>query len=373
MSSPAPNSSPRGAGRSLPPDRLALDLDDLIPRPPMHLAHEALQEHLADRTVLVTGAGGSIGTELSHQLLSLRPAALVLVDVSEHNLFALEHALPETVTPVSFCLADVRAAGAMNALFTRHQPDVVLHAAAYKHVPLMERHPVAAFRNNTLTTTQLLRQSIRHGVAQFVLISTDKAVAPVSVLGATKQLAEWAVRHAPDTVNVHIVRFGNVFGSRGSVVPRFLQQVADGKPLTVTHPKMERYFMTAHEAGALTLQTLLLDDAPVYALKMGDPVRIQWLAEELLRRFGASEPTADSIVYTGRRPGEKLVETLRAPAETMRATEHPRVLGLHGACPIQQQALERRLSRLTDLADAHANAALRQALLTNDAVAADAA
>jgi FlaA1/EpsC-like NDP-sugar epimerase len=339
----------------------------------MHLSHDALRAHLADRTVLVTGAGGSIGTELSRQLLSLRPAALVLVDVSEHNLFGLEHALPETATPVSFCLADVRAADGMNALFTRHQPDVVLHAAAYKHVPLMERHPVAAFRNNTLTTTQLLHQSVRHNVAQFVLISTDKAVAPVSVLGATKQLAEWAVRHAPDPVNAHIVRFGNVFGSRGSVVPRFLQQLADGKPLTVTHPEMERYFMTAHEASALTLQTLLLNDAPMYALKMGDPVRIQWLAEELIRRFGAPGPTADSIVYTGRRPGEKLAETLRAPAETVRATGHPRVLGLHGACPIQQQALEHHLSRLADLADAHANAALRRELLTNGAIAADAA
>jgi len=373
MSTSSLDSSACGDGQAVPPHQHALCLDDLITRPPMHLSHGALREHLADRTVLVTGAGGSIGTELSRQLQSHHPARLVLVDVSEYNLFGLEHTLPETPTPVSFCLADVRDASAMNALFAKYRPDAVLHAAAYKHVPLMERHPVAAFCNNTLTTTQLLRQSTQHGVAQFVLISTDKAVEPASVLGTTKQLAEWAVRHATDAVNAHIVRFGNVFGSRGSVVPRFLQQLADGTPLTVTHPEMERYFMTAHEASALTLQTLLLDDAPIYALKMGDPVRIQWLAEEMIRRFGPPGPPSDHIVYTGRRPGEKLSETLQAPAETTQATEHPRILGLHGTCPIQAQALARRLSRLADLADAHAVGPLRQALLTNDTVAADAA
>jgi FlaA1/EpsC-like NDP-sugar epimerase len=339
----------------------------------MHLTRSALQNYLADRTVLVTGAGGSIGTELSRQLLSLQPAGLVLVDVSEHNLFALQHGLSDGASPVSFCLANVQDSDAMEALFATHQPDVVLHAAAYKHVPLLEQHPIAALRNNTLTTTQLLQQCTRHGVDQFVLISTDKAVEPVSVLGATKQLAEWAVRHAPDSLHCKIVRFGNVFGSRGSVVPLFLRQLANGDPLTVTHPDMERYFMTALEASALTLQTLLLDAAPTYALKMGAPVRIQWLAEELLRRFGPTGLPADHIVYTGRRPGEKLKETLHAPSETVSTTEHPRILGLRGACPRSVSALRDRIDQLTELANTCAANDLRHALVVSDSVSADAA
>jgi len=333
----------------------------------MHLTRGALRDYLAHRTVLVTGAGGTIGTELSQQLCELRPAHLVLVDVNEHNLFELEHRLapPDGVT---FRLANVQQAGAMDAIFSTHRPDVVLHAAAYKHVPLMERHPIAAFRNNTLTTTQLLQQSTSYGVEQFVLVSTDKAVAPISVLGATKQLAEWAVRHAAPHLSAKIVRFGNVFGSRGSVVPLFLQQLAEGGPVKITHPDMERYFMTAQEAGSLILQTLLLDTMPVYALKMGSPIRIQWLAEALVRRLAPEHDPSDLIVFTGRRPGEKLREQLQSSEETARPTTHPRVLGLEGPVPVDKQSFRAHLDRLCAFAQDQAAAALRTTLVEAESV-----
>lgn len=330
----------------------------------MHLAREALRTYLAERTVLVTGAGGSIGTELTQQLQALQPAYLVLVDRSEHNLFTLEQRLPPS-DRTTFCLADVGHTEAMGALFAAHQPDVVLHAAAYKHVPLMERHPAAAFRNNTLATMRLLRLSAQHRIEQFVFVSTDKAVAPISVLGATKQLAEWAVRHASSSeTTCKIVRFGNVFGSRGSVVPLFFQQLADGGPLKVTHPDMTRHFMTAREASSLILQTLLLDAAPVYALKMGESVRIQWLAEEILRRFAPACTPADHIVYTGRRPGEKLSEQLQTASETVRASDHPRILGLHGPVPMSPDVLDEHLGELQRQAEHHAVDTLRQMLIS---------
>jgi len=333
----------------------------------MHLTRGALRDYLAHRTVLVTGAGGTIGTELSRQLCELRPAHLVLVDVSEHNLFELEHRLAPP-GGVTFRLANVQQAGAMDAIFSTHRPDVVLHAAAYKHVPLMERHPIAAFRNNTLTTTQLLQQSTSYGVEQFVLVSTDKAVAPISVLGATKQLAEWAVRHAAPHLSAKIVRFGNVFGSRGSVVPLFLQQLAEGGPVKITHPDMERYFMTAQEAGSLILQTLLLDTMPVYALKMGSPIRIQWLAEALVRRLAPEHDPSDLIVFTGRRPGEKLREQLQSSEETARPTTHPRVLGLEGPVPVDKQSFRAHLDRLCAFAQDQAAAALRTTLVEAESV-----
>jgi FlaA1/EpsC-like NDP-sugar epimerase len=335
----------------------------------MHLTRGALRDYLADRTVLVTGAGGSIGTELSRQLYALRPAHLVLVDISEHNLFALESQLSPASDRVSFCLANVQHTGAMAPIFEAHRPDVVLHAAAYKHVPLMERHPIAAFRNNTMATVRLLQQCAAYEVEQFVFASTDKAVEPVSVLGATKRLAEWAVRHSASPIRCKVVRFGNVFGSRGSVVPLFIQQFEAGGPLEVTHPEMERYFMSAEEASGLILQTLLLDTAPTYALQMGDPIRITWLAEQIIEHLAPGVSPSDHIMFTGRRPGEKLCEQLWGPDETSHATEHPRVLGLRGPIPVEPHALDALLTRLRGLSDESASGPLRSALLTPDPTA----
>lgn len=350
-------------GAAPPPSGSPLRLEDLCPRPALSTEREALRDYLADRTVLVTGAAGSIGTELSHQLLSLQPGALILVDVSEHNLFRLEERLPACNPVPTLCLADVRDTDTMASIFAAHEPDLVLHAAAYKHVPLMERHPRAAFQNNTLATARLVDLSQTTGVEQFVLVSTDKAVEPVSVLGATKQLAEWYVRAAASTTACKIVRFGNVFGSRGSVVPQFERQLAAGGPLTVTHPEMERYFMSAREACHLILQTLLLDTAPIYALEMGKPIQIRGLAEQMVRHRYPDRDPDDLIVYTGRRAGEKLSEQLQAPEETRIAIGHANIVGLEGPLPLAQAELETMFRRLNTSRHSMGDVQLREALL----------
>jgi FlaA1/EpsC-like NDP-sugar epimerase len=348
---------------SPPPEPLRLH--DLIDRGPAQVDAPALRNHFAGRTVLVTGAGGSIGSELCEQLLALQPFRLVCVDVSEYNLYRLERtirALPFE-GEVEVCIGDVRDASMIDGLFERLQPDVVLHTAAYKHVPLMERHPAEAFRNNTLATVHLLRLCEQHDVGQFVFVSTDKAVEPTSVLGATKRLAEWYVRANASDVACTIVRFGNVFGSQGSVVPLFEEQLAAGEPLTVTHPEMERYFMSVHEACGLILQTLLYDMHPVYMLEMGDPIRIEWLARQLIRRWYPHRDPEDLLTYVGRRPGEKLNESLCMPGETPHATPHPDIVGLQGPAPHTRAELEVHFRRLDTLRrNGHTRAQIRRAL-----------
>ncbi len=325
-----------------------LRLDDLVPRDPVEIDRSALRNFLSDRTVLVTGAGGSIGSELSRQLVSLDPFRLVFVDVSEHNLYRLEKSLrtERYDGDLEFCIADVRDASLMNDLFTSHQPDVVLHTAAYKHVPLMERHPAEAFRNNTKATVHLLRLCEEHSVDQFMLVSTDKAVDPASVMGATKQLSEWYGRTAEAPTQCTTVRFGNVFGTQGSVVPRFEEKLAEGEPVPVTHPDMERYFMSPEEACGLILQTLLLDVYPTYIFRMGDPIRIQWLAERLVKHWYPHVDPDTMIEYVGRRPGEKMSEQLLEDDETVHPTDHPSILGLEGSVPYTRDELDAHLRRL---------------------------
>lgn len=339
-----------------------LQLSDLVERPPIEIDREALRQHLQSRTVLITGAGGSVGTELTSQLLDLNPQRLVLVDRSEHNLFQLERRLPDTAVDIVFSLTDVHDRSAMGRLFDRTAPDLVIHAAAYKHVPLIERHPGAGFQNNTLATARLLEVCEAHSVEQFVLISTDKAVGPCSILGATKRLAEWVVRASETELTAKIVRFGNVFGSRGSVIPLFAEQLAAGGPLKVTHPEMERYFMSAPDACRLILQTLLLDAAPIYALKMGTPIRIEWLARQILQRVRPDADPEAMITYTGRRPGEKLREQLVAPSERSHPTGHANINGVSGGTAPSRRDLTDLLSRLERLAPGDAEA-FREALL----------
>lgn len=356
-------------GSRTPPLRLG----DLIPRPSLQIEEERLRRYLSNRTVLVTGAGGSIGSTLSSKLLHLQPDRLLLIDMSEHNLFQLEQSLRPLASSsqADFHLLDVRNQCAMEALFDEYQPHVVLHAAAYKHVPIMERHPVVAVQNNTMAAIQTLDLSIAYEADQFVLVSTDKAVEPTSVLGATKRLAEWYLRMTEAATTRKAVRFGNVFGSRGSVVPRFEQQLAEGGPVRVTHPDMERYFMTADEACRLLLQTLLLDDAPVYALRMGDPVRIRWLAEQVIRHYLPDRTPDELIVYTRPRPGEKLSEELYAATETVTPTAHPAILGLTGPAPLDRAILDRLLRELDALTQQQASAALKERLLNATSTAAD--
>ena len=276
--------------------------------------------------VLVTGAGGSIGSELCHQVARFAPARLVALDLSEFALYRIEQQLRErhpglAVTPL---VVDVKDDGAVRAVLQRHRPSVLFHAAAYKHVPLMEvGNALAALRNNALGTRVIARAAADAGVGRFVLISTDKAVNPTNVMGATKRVAELLMADLARTCTATrfiTVRFGNVLGSTGSVIPRFQEQIASGGPITVTHPEMIRYFMTIPEACRLVLQAAELGQgADVLILDMGEPVRIVDLAQSMIRLSGSSLEDIP-IVYSGLRPGEKLFEELTGDGELAQPT-----------------------------------------------------
>lgn len=338
-----------------------LTLYDLVERPRPAINTNRLRNALTDRTVLVTGAGGAIGSELMQQLAALTPFQLVGVDMSEYNLYRLQHALNDASLSqnVDLRLADVRNTRSMQQLFQTVCPDIVIHTAAYKHVPMMEEQPVEAFQNNTKATMQLLELSEEYQAEQFLFVSTDKAVQPTSVLGATKRLAEWYVRASTSSVEHKIVRFGNVFGSRGSVVPRFERRLAQGRPIPVTHPDMERYFMSAEEACSLIMHTLLLDSHPVYLFRMGEPLRIIDLAQQLALRWYPHRDPQELIEQIGRRPGEKMTESLAMPHETTEATTHPSILGVRGTLPYSRAELDVHIQHLeahgrrTDISPAH--------------------
>jgi FlaA1/EpsC-like NDP-sugar epimerase len=306
-------------------------IEDLLGREPVELELQELAEDLEGACVLITGAAGSIGSELSRQIALHTPATLVLFDQAETELYYLELEIRERhprlrIVPV---IGDIVDRDAVEAVFEAFGPSHVFHAAAYKHVPMMETNVRQAVRNNAIGTWVLAEAAGLHGARKFVLVSTDKAVKPVSVMGATKRLAEMVVletqdRH-PDTVYA-AVRFGNVLGSNGSVIPLFKRQLAAGKPLTVTHPDATRYFMTIPEAVQLILQASLLDEirGQIAMLEMGEPVRILDLARNLLRLSG-NRSRKRSIVFTGLRPGEKLHEELVAPDEETIETTIPKV------------------------------------------------
>jgi O-antigen biosynthesis protein WbqV len=310
--------------------RLApLEAADLLDRPPRRLDAEHARALIEGKRVLVTGAGGTIGSELVRQALELDPARLILMDASEFNLYAIDQALLEAEAPPlwSATLADVRDRDGLRALFEREKPDVILHAAALKHVPLMELNPTEAVLTNVggaINVTTLARET----GATLVFVSTDKAVNPTNVMGATKRIAERCVHAiaAGSNSRVAVVRFGNVLGSTGSVVPLFERQISQGGPVTVTHPEMVRYFMTVQEAASLVLRTGALPesepgaDGQVYVLDMGEPVRIDQLARQLIRLHGLRPDLDIPIVYTGLRPGEKLWEEIFYDAEAVRAT-----------------------------------------------------
>ena len=304
--------------------------EDLLGRDPVELELDALSELLSGEVVLVTGAGGSIGAELARQVGRFDPAALVLVERSEPALWAIDRELHAAYRDVAIvpALADVADRDRMDALLIEHRPSVVLHAAAHKHVPMMEDNPGEAVKNNVLGTRTMVDLARDRGVVHFVNISTDKAVNPTSVMGATKRLAERYVQHVADqTGRPYVsVRFGNVLGSAGSVLPIFEEQIAAGGPVTVTHPEMRRYFMTIPEASQLVLQAAVLGRAgEILVLDMGEPVRIVELARSMIRLCGL-EPERDiEVVYTGVRPGEKLYEELALTEEGSRATRHPKV------------------------------------------------
>ena len=310
-----------------------VDITDLLRRDPVRVNDEVVGQALESKRVLVTGAGGSIGRELCRQIARRGPAELVLLGHGENSIFEVLLELKEDfpgllLVPV---IADVRDRDRLDAVFAEHRPEVVFHAAAHKHVPLMEVNSAEAVTNNVFGTQNMVETAARLGVERFVLISTDKAVRPASVYGATKRLAEMLVLEAARRWNMPftVVRFGNVLGSRGSIIPLFKAQIARGGPLTITHPEMRRFFMTIPEAVYLVLQAASMGrGGETFVLNMGEPVRILDLAQDLIRLSGL-EPGRDiEIAFTGTRPGEKLTEELWETGTPLENTSHPDIFRL---------------------------------------------
>ncbi len=332
-----------------------VDITDLLRREPIKIDDRLIGASFSGKRVLVTGAGGSIGREICRQVARWGPAELVLLGHGENSIFEALLELNESFPGLSLqpIIADVRDAGRIQEIFRRHRPEVVFHAAAHKHVPLMEMNVEEAVTNNVLGTQNVVNAAIAHGVERLVLISTDKAIRPVSVMGATKRLAEMIVLDAAHRSGraFSVVRFGNVLGSRGSVVPLFKQQIARGGPVTVTHPDMRRYFMTIPEAVHLVLQAAAMGQGgEVFLLNMGQPVRILDLAEDLIRLSGL-EPGRDiEIVFTGIRPGEKLSEDLWEEGMHFQPTAHPEVFRVEDDEHVDGQRLARAVDELVHLA-----------------------
>lgn len=306
-----------------------VQIEDLLGRDPVEADLEGMRAYMKDKIVLVTGAGGSIGSELCRQILTFNPKKLLLLDNCENNMYEIEMELRKsTQVRLVPLVKDIRDKDAIQAVFATYQPNVVFHAAAHKHVPLMEQNPEEAIKNNVYGTYQVALACHNFGTDKFVLVSTDKAVNPTSVMGASKRIAEMLIQYldGKSQTNYVAVRFGNVLGSRGSVIPLFRKQIEAGGPVTVTHQDMIRYFMTIPEAVQLILQAgALAEGGEIFVLDMGDPVRIVDLAETLIRLSGFQPYTDIDVAITGMRPGEKLFEELLTAEEGVNATTHERI------------------------------------------------
>ena len=314
-----------------------VEIEDLLGRSQIDLQTDRIRDLVRDRVVLVTGAGGSIGSELCRQIAGLGPRQLLLVERSEFLLFQIEQELRGMGHDSGFLplVADVLDPIRMDGIMRRYSPVVVFHAAAHKHVPMMEHQPAEAFRNNSIGTRQLAELALRHKVDRFILISTDKAINPTNVMGATKRIAELYLqalqKHGGGTTKFMAVRFGNVLGSSGSVIPTFKKQIAAGGPITVTHPDVTRYFMTVNEAVGLVLQSATLGmGGEIFVLDMGTPIKIVDVARQLIELSGLTPDTDIEIRFTGLRPGEKLYEELNHVTENHTATEHAKIMRFLG-------------------------------------------
>jgi FlaA1/EpsC-like NDP-sugar epimerase len=355
-------------------DLRELDIDDLLGREPVSPTYSLLTKNITDKVVLVTGAGGSIGSELCRQILALEPKILLLVEQSEFALYEINQELEEkfagTKIKIIPILASVQNQARMHEIMATWQPHTVYHAAAYKHVPLVEHNPTEGVANNVLGTLRTAKVAIANNVAEFVLISTDKAVRPTNIMGASKRLAEMVLQALAATqpsTNFVMVRFGNVLGSSGSVVPKFRQQIRDGGPITLTHPEITRYFMTISEAAQLVIQAgTMAQGGDVCVLDMGLPVKIMDLARRMIQLSGLtiqdeSNPEGDiAIEITGLRPGEKLYEELLI-GNNPSPTNHPLIMKSHEAF-IEWSVLELQLQSLENALSANNVKLVRQLL-----------
>jgi FlaA1/EpsC-like NDP-sugar epimerase len=334
-----------------------VEVEDLLGREPVEVDIESIAGYLTGEVVLVTGAGGSIGSELCRQIARVGPTRLVLVDNGEPGLFEIERELVDErgFRATAAVLADAGNERKMRQVFEKYRPAVVFHAAAYKHVPLMEANPLEAVRNNTLVTRTVADLAVEFEAKRFVLVSTDKAVNPKTVMGQSKTLCEWLVeswgQRGDTSTRFCGVRFGNVLGSSGSVIPIFRRQIARGGPVTVTHPEMTRYFMTIPEAVQLVIQAGAIGGrGQVYVLDMGEPVKIVDLADTMIRLSG-KEPGRDvEVEFVGARPGEKLHEELWSTSETVTPSSHEAIL-LVTRPPIDAAWLEEELDALDGLVE----------------------
>ena len=311
-------------------------IDDLLNREVIDFDIESMRAFVKDKVILITGAGGSIGSELVRQIIRFKPKKIICLDRAENSLFSLNDELMSRSNGNNFqiTIADVLDYGKCSKVFQKEQPDFVFHAAAYKHVPLMENHPEEAIHNNIFGTLNMIMLSEKWGIQKFVLISTDKAVNPTSIMGASKRIAEKVVQSFPTVTNLQsiIVRFGNVLGSEGSVVPLFKKQIKRNGPVTVTHKEMTRFFMTIPEAITLILESAKMGKGKeIYILDMGEPMKLRDLAQQMIRLSGF-EPGVDiEIKYTGIRPGEKMFEELWTDKEKPEKTSHSKILKTNGS------------------------------------------
>jgi FlaA1/EpsC-like NDP-sugar epimerase len=337
-----------------------LRIEDLLGREQVVTDLDAVRDVLVGRVVLVTGAGGSIGSEICRQVAACGPAKLLMLDHDETHLHDIAAVVGMEAVQV---LADIRDRGKLERIFARHRPEVVFHAAAHKHVPLLEGHPCEAVKTNVGGTGNLTEMAARFGVKRFVFISTDKAVRPSSTMGATKRLGEQLIMGlAPAGTKWTAVRFGNVLGSRGSVIPTFSRQIAQGGPVTVTDPDMTRFFMSVQEAVQLVLQAAALaEGGEVFMLDMGEAVNILELAERMIRLTGRTPGIDIEVKITGTRPGEKLVEELRAPLEEPYPTLHPSIVRLFPQA-LPAEALAWATAELVRLANDNADTELTSLL-----------
>lgn len=334
-----------------------VDIEDLLPREPVRFDLRTVSDCLEGERVLITGAGGSIGSELARQVVLLTPASLVLLGKGENSIYFIQHEVVERYNYEPRCvIADVRDESRIQSVLQEEQPTVVFHAAAHKHVPLMQANPVEAIKNNVLGTWVIAETSARSGVRKFVYISTDKAVKPASIMGATKRVGEMiiqALAHETET-EFAIVRFGNVLGSRGSLVPTIQAQIEAGGPVRLTHPEMQRYFMSISEAVHLIMRVGAFEShGDVYILDMGKPVRVVDLVHDLIRLYGLVPNKDIPIVFTGIRPGEKLHEELCYDEENLEPTSHQKIRRVTNGRAPQWHWLKSQLEILLDLCESN--------------------